>query len=327
MAKCSRKLLASAALLLVSIIPVLGGPETDIHSQFISMLSASYIDNVSELPKTEHYIPDMNLQFSSQKTIKTYVDIVGFRDMIREDGVDYMPGIPAHYAIVKYDATVRTYSKLYDSFNCYWCGMDSVTKDVNVSQEGNKVIAVLTVVFRWHETVCEGASCSTIYYSDSLSIRDSEIAPKIYPKINASVPVVITVYNNTFEPKTTIDFTVPDYSKVTVSYRGNRITHQKKIALVEYTAKNVPFGNVTYVDSWDRQGNEVSHVGDTILINGTAQPEEIGIEASTPYETVKLTNYTVKTENPTSAFSPLFIPFGLVLLGLYWGTSKILRTI
>ncbi len=139
--------------------------------------------------------------------------------------------------------------------------------------------------------------------------------------------IYVTVYNTTFEPKTTVRFMVGNAMKTTVSYHGSNLTHSRLIGHVEYTDKGVPFMNLTSIDSWDHQGNEISHIGDEYLINGTTNSTDITVKASSPFETLTARNYSVSIQEPSPPFNAVFLPFALCILILWVGTTKILRSI
>ena len=65
------------------------------------ILDEKFIDNISELPDSVGN-PDKQIQTSGN--IEAWIDIVGFNKMMRENGLDYVPGTPADHSIIQYDA-------------------------------------------------------------------------------------------------------------------------------------------------------------------------------------------------------------------------------
>ena len=67
------------------------------------ILDEKFIDNISELPESTNITSDKAIQ-GTDGSLVGWIDIVGFRNMTHEDGVDYVPGTPADNAIVRGDA-------------------------------------------------------------------------------------------------------------------------------------------------------------------------------------------------------------------------------
>lgn len=65
------------------------------------ILDEKFINNISELPYSAG-TPETNWRASGY--IHAWIDITGFRQMSRDNGIDYIPGRPADLAIVQYDA-------------------------------------------------------------------------------------------------------------------------------------------------------------------------------------------------------------------------------
>lgn len=299
-------------LFLVYALPQASASDLEIYNIFVSMLSSKYIDSISDLPHSDG-VPEKNVQSSGH--IKAWIDIVGFRDMVRDNGTDYVPGNPADYAIIQNDA--------WGVFQCSICGYD-IIKNVQKQTSGSYTRVTMDLKMTWYEKICGENGCFCIEHIEYASFSDLEKSPEIYPRLKDG-PVFITIYNTTFEPKTGVRFRVENATKTRISYQNSSLAYYEQIAHVEYTNKNVPFGNMTLIESWERKGEEISHIGDEIIINGTVEPQEVIVQAFTPYETMTLTNYTVHIHNPSPPFNSVFLPFLLVMIVLYVGTSKILR--
>lgn len=98
-------------------------------------------------------------------------------------------------------------------------------KSVRIYQSGENVIAELTVIRTWYEIFCSQYSCYPVYYSGTMTISDSELAPQQYPQLQ-SVSANITEFNNSFNPKTVISLNIPgNISKITYRYGSETLTH------------------------------------------------------------------------------------------------------
>ncbi len=66
------------------------------------LFNTKFVNSAYDLPDSAG-TPDTNQQ--SANYITAWLDIVGFRSMVQEDGVNYLPGPPENYAIVQYGAS------------------------------------------------------------------------------------------------------------------------------------------------------------------------------------------------------------------------------
>src|SRR3989304_904695 len=115
-------------VLILAIFPMPG------QAGILEDINKMYISHINQLPYSSGS-PEKNIQTSGH--ISGWVDIVGFRQMIRDKGIDYVPGSPADYAIVQYDAWAK--------LDCEGCSLESLTKSIAVSTSGNRTLAALSV--------------------------------------------------------------------------------------------------------------------------------------------------------------------------------------
>lgn len=326
------------------------------------ILQGSYGDAIEDLPASYPTVPDKNMQQSGN--IQAWIDIVGFRQMIRDNGIDYVPGNPVDFSIVQYDA--------WANLDCDGCSVDSLTKSLSVNTQDDMTIATLDVVLKWSQTTCSSSEddetsdiiytesykttksetifrlddtdsddngdgdsddsssdCSTSYYSESATFQDMEISPHIYNISISNLPVIITEYNNTISPKVSIKIPAqPGAIKTVMQYRNSTAKHYYGIGFVEWSGKNVPFLNITKSDFWNVTG--MSRIGNNVLINGTTiNYNELNISMSTPYADRVLDNYSiVKLDySAEQTWNPgFFVVVGTVAI-LGWGINKLKKMI
>ncbi len=316
-----RLLLIIGVILLITSIPVFADDGViERYKQFMAMVNTQYVDNASELPTDIDMTPNNSIRVQSSGHIKAQITIAGYKNIIKENGIEYIHGNPIDLAVVKYDikANLTDCPSIIEN----GCGVAAIYKDTNISQSGNQIIARMDITLYWYYISC-GLACIKIERHESASFFDYRTIPPAYSGLDVDTPIYVEIFNNTFEPKTTVVFKTVGASRVNVSYKNSSLRHYSKIIQVEYNNESIPYGNMTCVDHWNKTGSEVSHMGNTFVINGTAIPEDIIIEVSNPYETVKLTNYSVNTEK-LQTFSSLFIPFALILIIIFGAISKIL---
>ncbi len=318
------KLILLALLLIFQ--PVIA-TASDMYQIFTDMLTQPYVDNVSDLPPATNLKPDETLTpgddwFEDHCTGDTqnncvfgWFDILGFKNTVQTGDGYYIAGNLADSAIIQY--------KTYIRINGRYLFKDWIY-DLQKYETNGNFCARLTATAVLYQIDSSGYIS---YDYPSQTFQKCIAKPKQYPQMSNNSPVFITIYNFSFEPKTTIRFVIDNSTKTTVSYHNNSLIHSRFLGHVEYTAKGVPFMNLSPVDSWDRQGDQVSHIGNEFMINGTADPKDIIVQASSPFETITLTNYSIQYVEPSPPVNAVFLPFVLVLSVVWLSTIKILRSI
>jgi hypothetical protein len=296
------------------------------------MLNITLVDSAGDIPVTSGN-PNITMQASGN--FRGWVDIIGWKEMIRENGVDYVQGSPNESAVVAGDVShTPLRSRIVTDYritNCYWCMFDSLSKRIDVRQEGNETVAVVHAVLNWHETVENSGTSQRFSYADTADFEVRKKSPQPYFKLNPSlITAHIIKYNNSFAPKTVISVFAPNASKISVSYNGTTLIHSLKLIALNYTDNDMAFGDVSNVMGiWDRNGtNLITHLGDDFVINSPdVDINKVDIQVSTPYEIVDVTNRTVETVNmtPASVFNPFIWPFLAIMCVSVWFINKILK--
>ena len=289
-------------LILFSFIPVVSG-----YTGIFSILDEKYVDSVNDLPPSNP-APEIVWKDSpgniDYRWARAWIDIVGFTGMIKNAGIFFINGSVEDAAIVKYDVQGTR-------------GIDvSWKKSVRIYQSGENVIAELTVIRTWYEIFCSQYSCYPVYYSGTMTISDSELAPQQYPKLQ-SVSANITEFNNSFNPKTVISLNIPgNISKITYRYGSETLTHYLSQGHVEQTAKGVYFLNLSEMDIWTATGNtSLQQLNNMVILPNLSRPDysQLSIEISNPYETrtIPKENYFYEriTYNSGSTFSDPLLMF------------------
>jgi hypothetical protein len=246
------------------------------------ILDEKFIDNISELPDSNP-IAEINIQ-KSGGYLAGWVDITGYRDMSRENNINYVPGNPAEYAIVLSEAGLFDGKRLMTPSEASGSDrkFDSITKSISVEQNGNITVAKLHAVLKYH-TMCRDYSGSYICSrgTEEKDFYDSEPSPEIYPPLQ-NISVNLTQYNNSLYENIGIRIVnISGLNKYTIQYEDNIATYRLKKAHVEQTAKGIYFANVTPAEFLDLKGKNISRYGETILLNGNLSkmsPDSISIK-------------------------------------------------
>lgn len=260
-------------LLMIMTTSVHAAPE---YTGLFSILDEHYAEDVSGLPESSDLKPDMNIQRSGH--IEGWIDVVGFSMMVREEGIDYVQGDPAAYAIVQNDAR--------GVFQCSICDF-YITKNVRTYVSGSNTIAVLDVKMTWYEKVCGEGGCYCIPHIEYASFSDVEKSPEMYPAL-IEPEVIITQYNNSVYENIGIRILGDDYTKISFNHDDKQTVRSFKILHAEETPKGVIYGNVTELEQWKIEGAGISRFYNEILMDGNLSKmniSEFDIQVYNPYTT------------------------------------------
>ena len=241
------------------------------------ILNEKYIGDISELPYSSG-TPAVNWQQSGN--IRGYVDIVGFRNLSRDGDKYFILGDPASLAIVTADAIGQPPGIL-----------DSLKKSISFSQSGNNLTASLNVVMKWHTIYCDDNGCFVNgRFTKTAVFQDIEALPEQFDTV-LNPWVNITEYNNTLEPKISIQVTNINSSGISLKYGNKSLTHTSKIYHVEQTEKGIYYANSSDVEAWDIQGQGIARFGNSIIINtnlSTFDYSQLDIRVSSLYESARV---------------------------------------
>jgi predicted nucleic-acid-binding Zn-ribbon protein len=285
------------------------------------ILNKTFIDNITDLPNSQG-IPEKHIQRSGY--ISGWVDIVGFRQMMREDGIDYVPGNPADYAIVQYDA--------WNNVDCFGCGVDSFKKNLRVSTVGNQTVASLDIQLIWYEVVSCGKDCTTeIYHLETATFQDFEKSPQIYNIKIENLTAYITEYNNSIYPKTSISLDIPPYiSKAKFEYGENTTIYYARFAAIEQTQKGILFANISKSSLWKITGSGMGRIGEHVIIkSANINYQELNITMYTLYEKRAIINYNISRVDysPEKTWHPFLFYFIGIFTIFSVGAYKLFRRI
>ncbi len=246
-------------------------------------INETYIQNINELPYSPG-IPEKSIQKSG--LISGWIDIVGFRQMMRDNGTDYVPGRPSDYAIVQYD----TWADLQDCGSCY---VVYIKNRVTLKDGGSITTAQNNIDLKWAEIItnCDENGCwqNTIYRTENAIFSVSAISP-IQFKFPTDQAITIEKYRGVV-PKEIIKF--KDMDEGIIAYRittGNgSVMHRRKIGRIETTPKGIFFMNLTPLSVWEKTGSGIYHWRDDPIMG---DDEITDITFNTAYGPASNINYT-----------------------------------
>jgi hypothetical protein len=330
------KILTFMLMFFASILPHFSSASAYNDTEFDSIfdiLNYEMAENAWDIFQSQPYHPDKTIQVNGH--VSAWVDIVGFKNMTQIDGINYIPGNPADYAVVQYDIQ-------HDISGIEWWNwnVDYLKDDLDISVSNGTVIATLNTDLKYHHSILKCRALpvprcwiSKTYYYETAQFYDSEPSPFLYDCGTGleNLTVFITIYNNSVSPKTYVYVPADDYlTHYSVQYGNDTVTHHLKKGTVEYTDKGMAYVNLTESDSWKIDGNTsaVGRIHDYAVIK-TAELNQsmLNISASSAYDTVYLDNFNISVVeySPDRPFQPIFWLICSILLIFTAGTYLIVR--
>jgi len=227
--------------------------------------------------------------------IRGWIDIVGFRNMSVIDGVCYVNGTPASFAIVKRDAWHTTVDGVVVSF----------TSTSSVDDHYNYTTAAQHTIFHWKYEVCPLLGpCYWVHVWEYLTVSYTVDSPKTFTTRIPDVCVYIKSHNRTVAPVTYIYVPVENHSSMEdvmisrVCYNGSTVSRHDQVGWVMKNNRGTE--HVEFVDdgkhpSWckDDDQSEIDHCGRLVTIfDPDFNMSLLNISLHTPYETRYVTNYS-----------------------------------
>ncbi len=284
------------------------------YSGIFSILDGVYINNISELPYSSGN-PVVNWQEHGH--LRAWIDVTGFRNVSRIDGLNYTYGSQDSEAIINYDA------KSYFSCKYELCYEDSITSTITTTQNGNMTVAKLHVVLNWTSIYCYDG-CQNKHHTDEADFYAQKESPIQFNKTISISNLEVTEYNNSVNPKTVLNLTGDNIFYVEYAYKNESIRNYKRVAQVETDANGIYFANVSGEKNIWSENTPTLHHQNGIAIIQTDDPDYINltISVSNLYQTKTIETMSSRRREDfrvEDSFPPILINSTLmftVVLGL-----------
>ena len=271
-------------------------------------MNSSYFANANLVTYDEsQYVPEQKIESSGN--IRGWIDIVGFRGVLRKQDKYYINGNPADKAMIKFDAwgTVKL--------------IDSVTKNDAVYLSGESTIARLNVILKWHyyySCNCDENGCSTCRKDvvEHATFYDSEPNPIQYP---VSSDVKITVHE--YKDKRLIYFNQDEWITGHNLNTSNGSVLQIKAGVLEHTSKDVPYVNFTEPQVITNLSGKVNRFGDGYLIGN----ESFSTQFYTPYSEVNLSQNITVVKHESTSIQSFSVFFAFIVAVMLFGIKKMVN--
>jgi hypothetical protein len=291
-------------ILFTLLVPTATAAEQD---SIFDLLNSTIWDRVWD-SLTYNTKPDKDVRTGTD--LQGWIDIVGYRNMVRINGTDYIYGDPVDCAVVEYDVW-DLISARKDRWND---NVDWIRTDLHVLQQGENITATLDITMLWHHSTLKHTKTGKpyikkTYHTETMTVIDTETIPKQFNYTFANIAAYITVYNSSFSPKVLVYVPeLPYVLETTYTYGNDAIMRTNMLGEVEKSEKGVEFVNFTDVSMWSEPKGDLCYIGDCAVIrNENFTADQLNISLSTPYETVEITDYsiTVVDYSPVNSMHPL----------------------
>lgn len=249
-------------------------PSAYAYDGIFKILNERYLENASDLPQSNNLKPDeiiapgwdwfeKNCEGDTQRNcVYGWLDIVGFRNSIRNGNTYSIKGDPAESAIIQYKTHVRINGRyLFGGWNY----------ELQKSISDGILTAKLTATAILYQIDQSGYIS---YANESRTFYDSEPAPKQYPELSQP-KVIITQYYNSLYENIGIKILGGNYTKISFDYRDKHAVRYFQILHVENNSKGLVYGNLTELDQWRIEGTNISRFYNEILLDGNLSKMDI----------------------------------------------------
>ena len=261
----------------------------------------------------------------SSEHIRGWIDIIGFEDTVKIDGIMYSDTSPV---------PILKYSVWGDGFGS-GDTMDSITVTaVRESTVSDFTTAEIDIHLEWHHTshhsstTCDAEGhCTTItwtetdYYDDYATFSKSVESPMQYPIIEPS-PIEVLCYNNSsLSPKLIINLPpVNNTIGYHIEFDNESIEYYHNVLTVEELTNGFPYGNLTTYNSNSiyEDSDTFSRIKNNIVINSSAVNESLKIFIITPYDEQQI-NYTVMNKSDVLKIEKMHVMsmFNIFVLSMF----------
>lgn len=206
-------------------------------------MNQKIIGSVDELPFNTPD-PEIIWQTSEEGHIKGWVDVIGFRNLSRSNGIFYTYGPVTDTAIYE-GASVGDHPGI----------RDELTNSFSFSQSGDQLTVSMTVILRWHTIYCDDKGCFINgRFTDTAVFQDTETIPQQFVMPGNQSVLLKHYTGEPYHPNVLVFAVSPAVTEIHAHTPTASMTHYLQIGVVNYTAKNVPFMELGKIDKWEYMG-------------------------------------------------------------------------
>lgn len=269
-------------------------------------MNSSYFANVSFVTYDESlYVPDQAVQSSGN--IKGWIDVVGFRDVVKMGGIDYINGSPSDKAMVQYASWAVITVPI-----CSSSIQNSMTKTIS----GSNTVASLSVKLVWESKHCGRSGCTCVEHTEFTTFSDSEPSPIQYP-----APDCINLTIHEYSNKKVIYF---NKSKWITGYNlttRNGSVSEIKAGNLEHTSKDVPYVNFTAPQVITNLSGKMNRFGDGYMMENAS----FSTQFYTPYYELNLSQNITVIKHESTSIQPFMFYFVFIVAVILFGIKRMVN--
>lgn len=268
-------------------------------------MNSSYFADISLVTYDEsQYVPEKVIQSSGH--IRGWIDIVGFRNVLKKNATYYINGSPADKAMIKYDAwgTVSL--------------IDSLTKTASVYSSGDNTNAKMDVVLKWHyyySCNCGEDGCSTCRkdVKEQATFYDYEPSPIQYP-----TPDNTSIIVHEYKEKKVIYLNISKWSTGYDLTSQNGSVSEIKAGNLKHTSKGVPYVNFTAPQVVTNLSGKMNRFGVGYMVENTS----FNTRFYTPYAEVNLSQNITIIKHESTSIQPFMFYFVFIVAVILFGIKR-----
>jgi hypothetical protein len=269
----------------------------------------NYIESVYDLPAAQEA---PLIQWQQANHVKAWIHILGFKEMARINGLDYVNGDPAKLAIVRGSAEVMGISGIFDSLD------KSITAER--IPETKEVKALLHTLLKWHTEYCDDKGCFVNgRFSEDHDFNTIVPSPEIFTPSLEEIHIIDLTYNHSeIKQRRLYINTSPLITHYIVTTPNGSIKRRLQIGQVDFNLYGIPYANFSSFETWNITGEGITNQGNTIVLSSLN--ESYSIQAFTPFGEIQhlepIITYKEDNWQPSDSIASIvfFIIFVLMVL-------------
>lgn len=281
-------------------------------------IQKGYIDDIHDLPAAQE---KPLIEWQQAGSVKAWINVLGFKNMARINGKDYVNGDPSKLAIVRGSAEVS---------NMPSGTFDDLEKDITAERipETKEVKAVLKTVLKWHKKSCDGNRCwISGRFTEDNDFVTTISAPEIYTPDLEEIHITDLAYNHSEIKQRRLYIETSDLiTHYTVTTPNGSIKRRLQIGEVSYNQYGIPYANYTSFGTWNITGTGITNQGNAIILSGLN--ESYSITAFTPFGEIQhlepIIEYKQDNWQPSDSIA-LDVFFVLFVLAVLFGGVHYMR--
>lgn len=248
---------------------------------------------------------------TSQGKISGGIKIVGYKDLIKINGTEYISG--NNSTLTKY-SVLKSPTDVLQSLG----QISNIDKQVTTTIKNGTAYATLTVNMKWStiKTDSTGKSKKKIHTATA-TFHDTAKAPQILVR-SLNKTAYIDVFPEAAIPTARVSVDDTGLQRIEFKYGKNTSTHTFLIGQRQTEQNGLEYTNYTKADLWE---GSIPNMDNILVIPGKFDQNQLEITCYTPYENYTVNDYKIVIHEPEKSVwaYPMLAWFLKMALMLYCG--------